>query len=115
MKQRSLTVYFVVHDPRTPLLVRLPALLTAAYALSPIDLIPDFIPVIGYLDDLLLIPLGVALVVRLTLLTVIEAALEKAAHAGMLPVNHAADVVIVLVWLIAILIGAGWILRTAAN
>ena len=67
IKQQTLTVYFAARDPRTPWAVRLLALLVAAYALSPIDLIPDFIPIIGYLDDLLIVPLGLALVVRLTL------------------------------------------------
>lgn len=52
-------------DPRLPWTARLAALLVVAYALSPIDLIPDFIPVLGYLDDLLLLPLGVLLVVKL--------------------------------------------------
>lgn len=59
-------MYFAARDPRTPMPVRVLAILVAAYALSPIDLIPDFIPVIGYLDDLLIVPLGLALVVRLT-------------------------------------------------
>ncbi|TYC49969.1 DUF1232 domain-containing protein [Zoogloea oleivorans] len=60
LKQHTLTVYFAARDPRTPMIVRGLALFVAAYAFSPIDLIPDFIPVIGYLDDLLLIPLGLA-------------------------------------------------------
>ncbi len=54
-----------VRDPRTPLIARIVAALVVAYALSPIDLIPDFVPVLGYLDDLVLVPLGLALVVRL--------------------------------------------------
>ena len=65
LKRQALTVYFAARDPRTPLPVRLLALGIAAYAFSPIDLIPDFIPVLGYLDDLILIPLGIALVVKL--------------------------------------------------
>lgn len=100
LKQHTLTVYFVARDPRTPTVVRLLALLVAAYALSPIDLIPDFIPVIGYLDDLLLIPLGIALVVRLTPPAVIEAAREKAAHVAIRPVSYAAAAIIVALWLI---------------
>lgn len=60
-----LAVYLAARDPRTPWPVRLLAMAVAAYALSPIDLIPDFIPVLGYLDDLLIVPLGILLVVRL--------------------------------------------------
>ena len=65
LKQHTLTVYFAARDPRTPVFVRLLALFVAAYALSPIDLIPDFIPVLGYLDDLLIVPLGIMLAVKL--------------------------------------------------
>ena len=54
-----------VRDPRTPLVARIIAALVVAYALSPIDLIPDFVPVLGYLDDLIIVPLGLALVLRL--------------------------------------------------
>ena len=65
LKQQTLIVWFAARDPRTPWWVRALALAVAAYALSPIDLIPDFIPVLGYLDDLLLVPLGLALVLRM--------------------------------------------------
>jgi uncharacterized membrane protein YkvA (DUF1232 family) len=54
-----------VRDPRTPLLARIIAALVVAYALSPVDLIPDFVPGLGYLDDLIIVPLGLALVLRL--------------------------------------------------
>jgi uncharacterized membrane protein YkvA (DUF1232 family) len=103
-KLHTLTVYFVARDPRTPLFVRLLALLIAAYALSPIDLIPDFIPLIGYLDDLLLIPLGIALVVRLTPRELIEAAREKALRVAHRPVSKIAAAVIVVLWLVFALI-----------
>ena len=99
LKQQTLTVYFAARDPRTPRFVRLLALLVAAYALSPIDLIPDFIPVIGYLDDLLLLPLGIALVVRLTPPDVIAAARIKAEQAAERPVSRGAAVFIVALWL----------------
>ena len=66
LKQYTLVVYFAARDKRTPLMVRLIALFVAAYALSPIDLIPDFIPVVGYLDDLILIPIGMELIIRLS-------------------------------------------------
>ena len=58
-------LYLASRDPRVPWPAKAVAALTVAYALSPIDLIPDFIPVIGYLDDLVLIPLGLALAIRL--------------------------------------------------
>jgi uncharacterized membrane protein YkvA (DUF1232 family) len=59
------TVYLAAGDPRTPWPAKALALVVAAYAFSPIDLIPDFIPVLGYLDDLILVPLGIMLVIRL--------------------------------------------------
>jgi uncharacterized membrane protein YkvA (DUF1232 family) len=98
IKHDSLTVYFAARDPRTPLLVRLLALMVAAYALSPIDLIPDFIPVLGYLDDLLLLPLGILLVIRLTPADVIAASRVRAEQAAARPVSRGAAVVIVGVW-----------------
>ncbi|MGY3112014.1 uncharacterized membrane protein YkvA (DUF1232 family) [Pantoea eucalypti] len=58
-------VWLAARDPRTPLVAKVLAMIVAAYAVSPIDLIPDFIPVIGYLDDLIIVPLGIMLVVRL--------------------------------------------------
>jgi len=110
LKQQTLTVYYAARDPRTPWFVRLLALLVAAYALSPIDLIPDFIPVIGYLDDLLLLPLGIALVVRLTPPEVMADARSKAAQAVERPVSRGAAVFIVALWLV-LLIGLGnWLL-----
>ncbi len=110
LKQHTLTVYFAARDPRTPWLVRLLALLVAAYALSPIDLIPDFIPLIGYLDDLLLLPLGIALVVRLTPPEVMAAARDRAAQATKRPVSRAAAVFIVTFWLIVAAGTANWLL-----
>ena len=73
IKHDAMTVYFVARDRQTPWHVRGLALAIAAYALSPIDLIPDFIPVLGYLDDVILLPLGIFLVIKLTPAEVIEA------------------------------------------
>jgi uncharacterized membrane protein YkvA (DUF1232 family) len=78
LKRNVLTVYFAARDPETPLGVRVLAGLVAAYALSPIDLIPDFIPVIGYLDDLIIVPLGLLLVLRLIPEHVLDSSREKA-------------------------------------
>lgn len=64
IKRDVVTVYFAARDPQAPMGLRILAAVVAAYALSPIDLIPDFIPVLGYLDDLLIVPLGLLLVMR---------------------------------------------------
>jgi len=116
LKRESLVVYYAARDPRLPWHVRLLALAIAAYALSPIDLIPDFIPVLGYLDDLILVPLGVALVVKLTPGDVLADARERAAHAAGRPVSHAAAAVIVLAWMAAaVLAWRAWLHWRAAS
>src|ERR1700756_3364630 len=65
IKRDAHALYLAACDPRVPWYAKAMALAVAAYALSPIDLIPDFIPVVGYLDDLIIVPLGIALVVRM--------------------------------------------------
>jgi uncharacterized membrane protein YkvA (DUF1232 family) len=65
LKRDAYAVYLAARDPRTPWYVKALAAVVAAYAFSPIDLIPDFIPIVGYLDDLILVPLGIWLVVSL--------------------------------------------------
>jgi uncharacterized membrane protein YkvA (DUF1232 family) len=65
LKRDAYAVYLAARDPNTPWYVKLLAIAVAAYAFSPIDLVPDFIPVVGYLDDLILVPLGIWLVVSL--------------------------------------------------
>lgn len=109
LKQHTLTVYFAARDPRTPMLVRMIAVFVAAYALSPIDLIPDFIPIIGYLDDLLLIPLGLALVVRLTPPEVLESARVQAQQAASKPISYTAAVFFVALWLIVAWVVVSWV------
>lgn len=111
LKQQTLTVYYAARDPQMPLLIKLLALLVAAYALSPIDLIPDFIPVIGYLDDLILIPLGLALVIRFTPPAVIAAARVKASQAVEKPVSYTAAVVIVVIWVLVLAVVLAWLSR----
>ncbi|MGH8077987.1 MAG: YkvA family protein [Lysobacter sp.] len=108
LKRDSLTVYFAARDPRLPWAVRLLALAIAAYALSPIDLIPDFIPVLGYLDDLILIPLGVALVVRLTPPAILADARARAERVAVRPVSIVAAVVISTIWLLLLAAGGLW-------
>lgn len=100
-----MTLWIAARDPRTPLAAKLVAGAIAAYAFSPVDLIPDFIPVLGLLDDLIVVPLGVALVLRMIpppLLTEYRAAAARLAEQ---PVSRGTAVVIVAVWLAA----AAWL------
>lgn len=108
LKVEVYTLYLAYRDPRVAWYAKIFAACVAAYAFSPIDLIPDFIPVLGYLDDLLLIPLGVALAVRMIPPEVLADCREQA-RAGMAqgkPVNWLAAGVIIAVWAAAaVLIG----------
>ena len=101
-KADVLALYLVARDPRTPWLAKAVIAGVVAYALSPVDLIPDFIPVIGYLDDLILIPLGVALAIRLTPVEIIDECREAARQrfTGGKPQSWMAAGIIVLLWLI---------------
>ncbi len=98
---RTRGVYLASRDPRVPTVAKALAVAVAAYALSPIDLIPDFIPVLGYLDDLVLMPLGIALVVRLIPRDVWRECLDAAQKQmdERLPRSRVAAVVIVFVWI----------------
>ena len=78
LKLETWTVYLAYRDPRTPWHARLFAVFVVGYALSPIDLVPDFVPVLGYLDDLILVPLGLALALKMIPRTVLDECREKA-------------------------------------
>lgn len=95
-------IYLACKDPRVPWYTKLFAASVVAYALSPIDLVPDFIPVLGYLDDLVLIPLGIALLVKTIPKPVLAECREKAqaAMAGGRPRNWKAGAVIIVIWLL---------------
>jgi uncharacterized membrane protein YkvA (DUF1232 family) len=92
-------LYLAYRDPRTPWHARLVALCVVAYAFSPIDLIPDFVPVLGYLDDLLLVPLGIALAVRLIPPEVMAQSRERADQAAQRPRSWIVAALIVALWL----------------
>jgi uncharacterized membrane protein YkvA (DUF1232 family) len=94
-------LYFAARDPRTPWYAKAMIAGVVAYALSPIDLIPDFVPLLGYLDDLLLLPIGIYLALKLVPAEVLSDARRHAAEtAGNLPKRHTAAFIIVLVWLL---------------
>jgi uncharacterized membrane protein YkvA (DUF1232 family) len=99
-------LWLAARDPRVPWLAKAVAACVAAYALSPIDLIPDFLPVIGYLDDLLLVPLGILLAVRL-IPPDLMAEFRAAAIGQGKPVSRVGAVAIVVIWL-ACTAFAGW-------
>ncbi len=100
VKRDVMAVYFVGRDPETPPPVRWLALGVAAYALSPIDLIPDFVPVVGYLDDLLIVPTGIWLVIRLVPPPVLAASRQKAEAILDRPRSWGAALCIVSLWLL---------------
>lgn len=92
-------VWLAARDPRTPWFAKALALVVAAYAVSPIDLIPDFVPVIGYLDDLVIVPLGILMVVRLIPPEVMEEHREAASKATERPVSSLAAGVVITIWI----------------
>ena len=111
-KARALTrecqaLYFAARDPRTPWYVKAFAAGIAAYALSPIDLIPDFIPVLGLLDDVVLLPLAIVVVLKLIPAEVMAASRLRAAEAAARP-GRGVTLVVVLIW-IAALAATGWL------
>jgi uncharacterized membrane protein YkvA (DUF1232 family) len=102
LKRDVLALYLAARDPRVPWYAKALAAMVAGYALSPIDLIPDFVPVVGYLDDVILVPLGILLVVRLIPPAIMAEHRETAAAARDRPVSRAAAIVIAFVWLVSI-------------
>lgn len=99
-------IYLAARDPRTPWYAKALALFVAGYALSPIDLIPDFIPVLGYLDDAIIVPLGVLLVLRMIPPEVVAEKQIEAAAAFDRPVSRTAAAVIVALWIAAVALAA---------
>jgi uncharacterized membrane protein YkvA (DUF1232 family) len=99
LKTQLLTLWFCRRHPDTPWTAKALAVVVVAYAFSPIDLIPDFIPVIGYLDDLILVPLGIYLALRLIPPHVVAWGREQALRTPARPRNYWAAGAIVLVWL----------------
>jgi len=98
------TVWLAVRDPRTPLLAKLVGLLVAAYAFSPIDLIPDFIPILGLLDDVLLIPAGVWLFARMVPPELMAEHRATAEAAATRPVSRWGIAIVLAIWALAALL-----------
>jgi uncharacterized membrane protein YkvA (DUF1232 family) len=111
IKRETHALYLAARDRRTPWYARALAVCVVAYALSPIDLIPDVVPVLGYLDDVILVPLGISLALRLIPPAVMASAREEAASAEGRPVSRAGAVAVVVVWLLLAALGVAWGVR----
>ncbi|HTN60999.1 MAG TPA: YkvA family protein [Devosia sp.] len=103
IKRDVIAIWLAARDPRTPMAARILAACVAAYALSPIDLIPDFVPVLGYLDDLLIVPLGIIAVVKLIPAPLMIEYRATATLIAKKPVSRAGLMIIVILWLLALL------------
>src|SRR6202048_4298748 len=100
-------VYRAARDPRVPWYAKALAFCVAGYALSPIDLIPDFVPVLGYLDDMVIVPLGILAVVRLIPPEVMAENRAAAALCAERPISRTAGIAIGLIWAASIAL-VGW-------
>lgn len=102
LKKQVFALYLAYKKKETPLIAKVFAVIVVAYALSPIDLIPDFIPVLGYLDDFILIPLGVTIALKLIPAKIIEECKKEAEEKlkSDIPEAKVAAIVIVIFWII---------------
>ena len=114
IKRDVVVLYIAARDPRVPWYAKTIAALVAAYALSPIDFIPDFIPVLGYLDDLLVVPAGILLAVRLIPPDVLMDLRAQAARQADRPTSIAAAAAIALIWAVVAAIAIWWLLPSIA-
>jgi uncharacterized membrane protein YkvA (DUF1232 family) len=101
-------IYRAAHDPRVPWYAKALAFCVAGYALSPIDLIPDFVPILGYMDDVVIVPFGILIVIKLIPPEIMEEHRALAAAVQDRPVSHAPAIVIVILWTACIVL-AGWL------
>ena len=106
LKQDVVAIALATRDPRVPWYAKALGACIIAYALSPIDLIPDFVPVVGYLDDLVLVPLGLLLLVRLIPAPVMAEHRAAAAEIAQRPVSYAGAAAIIVIWLTVLVVAA---------
>lgn len=116
LKRETYALYLAIRDPRVPWYAKALAVCVVGYAFSPIDLIPDFIPVVGYLDDLIIVPLGVALVVKLVPPPVladcrVQATATLQGKASDWAAARIAMYIIIAVWTLLAIASAIWITR----
>ena len=111
MKRDAVALWFACRDPRAPWTARLLCGLVVAYALSPIDLIPDFVPVLGLLDDIVILPLGILLLVKMMPAELMQELRKRAARLQDLPASRAGLLAILAIWRAAAAMAALWIAR----
>jgi uncharacterized membrane protein YkvA (DUF1232 family) len=115
IKHDVLALWIAARDPRVPWYAKAMAMAVAAYALSPIDLIPDFIPVLGYLDDLVIVPLGILLVLWLVPPALMAEFRLQAAALAERPRSMTAAIIIVLIWIALAALTGWWLWRAFAG
>ncbi len=117
LKIEIYALYLAYRDPRVPWYAKAFVALVVGYAFSPIDLIPDFIPVLGYLDDLVLIPLGVAVALKMIPEKVMEDCRirSKEVMSKKKPINRVAAVVIICIWLMLIVVTIALVVRASSK
>jgi uncharacterized membrane protein YkvA (DUF1232 family) len=108
LKRDAIALFLAARDPRTPWYAKVLAGLVAAYALSPLDFIPDFIPVVGYLDDLILVPIGIWAVIRLIPVDLMREFRAEAARLEARPKSRAGAAFVIAAWLTAAILLAWW-------
>jgi uncharacterized membrane protein YkvA (DUF1232 family) len=111
LRRDVMALYLACRDPRVPWYAKAFAAVLVAYALSPIDLIPDFIPVIGYLDELVLLPLGVILAVKMLPADILAEHRERARLAMERPTSWLGAALIVGVWMFVLAVGGVLVAR----
>jgi uncharacterized membrane protein YkvA (DUF1232 family) len=109
LKRDVAALYIAGRDPRTPWHAKAVALVVAAYAISPIDLIPDFIPILGYLDDLILLPLGIVLAVRLIPSDLMAESRLAASQRLHVPAHWSVAAFIVALWILGCVALTYWL------
>lgn len=114
IKRDVVALWLAARDPRVPWYAKAVAAAVAGYALSPIDLIPDFIPVLGYVDDLLILPVGILLAIKLIPTPIIDE-LRVKALGQQKPKSIAGLIAIVIIWVIVITVTAWLIWPSAAD
>ena len=117
LKIEIYALYLAYRDPRIPWYAKAFVALVVGYAFSPIDLIPDFIPVLGYLDDLVLIPLGVAVAIKMIPEKVMDDCRIRAKEmmGKKKPINRIAAVVIICIWLMLIVVTIALVVRASST